>query len=303
MDSLNTIMNRCRQVPAMNRGRSINGKTIAELLEEARAKSDRLKPHYLEKYGFEDLERYEVHDIEQAEEEAGQCEGCKGEPCLKTRGCTYLFPIVRNIDGKLSIAYARCKWGELRALKSSCKRSCVPLKYAEKTFDDYEVTANNREAVQQAHWYISEKPKKGLYIFGSAGTGKTFLASLIAREFILDFNRVVFGDFPSLLGDLKATFGSGTTEDLLSRYIDCDLLVLDDIGAEQVTDWSASMLYRLVNERYNADKPIIVTSNYDLNGLSKRLTTAKDDFTSTRIISRLKEMCYQAFLGTNDRRG
>ena len=296
-------MNSLLQAPETNLGRSINGKTIAELQEEARARAEALKPQYLKKYGFEELERWQVREIERAEEEAGQCEGCKGEPCSKTCGCKYMFPIVRNIGGKLSIASARCKWGELRKLRSSCKRSCVPLKYAEQTFDDYQVTAENRDAVQKARWYVDAKPKKGMYIYGGAGTGKTFLASLIAREYILNFSNVVFGDVPSLLGDLKATFGTGNTEDLLNRYIDCDLLVLDDIGTEQVSDWSASVLYRLVNGRYNADKPIIVTSNYDLNGLSKRLKTPNDDFVSTRIISRFKEMCYQAFLGTKDRRG
>lgn len=291
-----------QQTLATNLGQSINGRTIAELQEELRAESDTLQPHYQKKYGFEELERYDVHQIQQAEEEAAICEGCKGEPCTKRAGSDYMYPIVRNVDGELSIAYARCKWGELNALRAGCKRARIPTKYAERTFADYEVTADNRDAVQKARWYISEKPQKGLYLFGGAGTGKTFLASLIAREFILNFNRVVFGDFPSLLGDLKATFDTGGTEDLLNRYIDCDLLVLDDIGAEQITDWSAGILYRLVNERYNADKPIIATSNYDLKRLERRLKTNNDDFTSTRIISRLSEMCYQAFLGTKDRR-
>lgn len=283
----------------MSHGQVINGKTIAEWQEEVRAHTAAVKPQYLAKYGFSELENWQVNQIDQAEREAAQCEGCKGETCR----AGYMYPIVRNLDGELSIAYARCKWGELRAIRNGCKRARIPTKYAEKTFVDYEVTADNREAVQQARWYISEKPTKGLYLFGGAGTGKTFLASLIAREYILDFKSVIFGDYPSLLGDLKATFGTGDTEGLLSRYIDCDLLILDDIGSEQVTEWSVGILYRLVNERYNADKPIIATSNYDLKGLSRRLKTSNDDFTSTRIISRLSEMCYQAFLGVKDRRG
>lgn len=287
----------------MSLGQSTDsGKTIDELLKETKERAEALKPHYLKKYGFEELNRWQISDIEQAEEELEQCKECKGEQCLKKFGCKYMFPIVHNINGELTIASARCKWGEIRALQSSCKRSRLPAKYAGKTFADYQVTADNREAVQKARWYISEKPNKGLYLYGGAGTGKTFLASLIAREFILHYRNVIFGDFPGLLGDLKATFDKGTTEDLLNHYIDCDLLVLDDLGTEQVSDWSASILYRLVNDRYNSDKPLIVTSNYDLQGLSRRLSTPLDDFLGKRIVSRLKEMTYPAFLGTNDRR-
>lgn len=286
-----------------NLGITTDGGTLSELWAQAREETAILKAQYLARYGFDELENWQVSEITRAEKEAAQCEGCRGEPCNKTRGCQYMFPIIRNIEGKLSIANARCKWGEMLALKSGCKRSRIPFKYAEKTFGDYEETADNREALKMARWYVCAKPAQGLYLYGGAGTGKTFLASLIAKEFILDLKSVIFGDYPSLLGDLKATFEKGGTEDLLARYTDCDLLVLDDIGTEQVTDWSVGILYRVINDRYNGGKPVIVTSNYDLNGLGKRLTTKGDDFTGKRIISRLKEMCYQAFLGTKDRRG
>lgn len=214
-----------------------------------------------------------------------------------------MFPIIKKTDGGgLWIPHAFCKYGEMRELRRQCGKSFVPLKYAKKTFDDYESTPDNAKAIRGARWFVSEKPERGLYLFGGYGTGKTFLASIIAREYILDLKSVIFGDVPSLMQNIKSTFdGKGDAQDVLDRYSDCDLLVLDDLGAGQITEWTVAQLYQIVNARYNAGLPIVVTSNHDLDELRERLG-AKDDSTAARITSRLSEMCIRVFLGENDRR-
>ena len=177
--------------------------------------------------------------------------------------------------------------------------SQIPRKYVGKTFDDYQVTPDNRRAVKIARWLVNEKPTTGAYFYGGVGTGKTFLASIVAQEFIRVAQSVIFGDVPSLLTDIKATFDKGTTSDLLKRYCACDLLILDDIGAEQVTDWSVAQIYLIVNARYSANLPTLATSNCDFNGLVNRYG---GDIVAKRIVSRLKETTAQAFFGTTDRR-
>ena len=193
-----------------------------------------------------------------------------------------------------------CKYGVALLKRRDCLKAKIPARYIGKTFGDYEVTSDNKRAVALARHFITEKPAKGLYLYGNTGTGKTYLASLIAQGFI-GAGTVIFGDVPDLMARLKATFDDGGTEALINRYCRCDLLVLDDIGAGQITAWNAGVLYQIINARYNADKPIIVTCNYDLNGLQGALSKT-DAFTGKRIASRLSEMCIQAFLGTIDRR-
>ena len=117
----------------------------------------------------------------------------------------------------------------------------------------------------------------------------------------MSFKSVIFGDVPALLADLKATFDSGGTEQLLDCYCNCDLLILDDLGAGQMTDWSVGTIYQIVNSRYSAEKSIVVTSNYDLSGLEEILSR-KGDVAGKRIVSRLREITFQCFLGTKDRR-
>lgn len=239
------------------------------------------------------------------EAELALCEGCTGT-CTKEQN-RYTIPVVTDYFGEEHIARAFCKFGEQRQLQTKCRAAHIPAKYIGKTFGDYEITSENKRAFTLAKWFVAEKSAQGLYLYGNCGTGKTYLASLIAQEFV-DEGTVIFGDVPDLLSRLKETFDTGGTEALINRYAKCKLLVLDDIGTGKVTEWNVGVLYQVINARYNANLPLIVTSNYDFDDLRNRLTVKDknggiiDDFTAKRIVSRLSEMCIQAFLGLQDRR-
>ena len=261
-------------------------------------------PSYEKNYGFKQTTQSEksletVKKIVRAEEELMRCQNCVGAPCKKEAD-KYSVPQVEGWDFKGSIPLVPCKWAAMATAEIAKNRfaeSNIPLKYADKTFADYEITDDNERAIRLAKWFITKKPAKSLYLYGGAGTGKTFLATLIAKEFC----NVIFGDVPTLLGKIKQTFnGNGDSQEIISRYCNCDLLILDDLGAGQVTEWSADIIYQIINNRYNALKPIVITSNFDIEGLQERLKI--DSYSATRITSRLSEMCLQGFLGTKDRR-
>lgn len=228
-------------------------------------------------------------------DELKECEGCTGFPTCRKSKNQYFVP--KGAEG-----YGYCKVGQARQLRPLFKRACLPAKYTGKTFDDYLDFGDNRDAIKIAQWFTKKKPDKSLYIYGACGTGKTFLASIIAQEYLQEFKQVIFGDVPTLLDEIKRTFdGRGDAGEIVDRYCECDLLILDDLGAGQVTEWNIGQLYQIINYRYTADKPLVVTSNFDLDGLEKRLTV-RDNFSAKRITSRLSEICIQAFLGTKDRR-
>lgn len=268
--------------------------TFEEIRAQAKAERCRIVPILKAKYG--EFDERDWREVQSADEELAQCAGCEGQ-CLKTHS-RWVKPVIRNENGTIVVNAALCRYARHNQIKSGCRLAKIPPKYVGKTFADYVQTADNREGLQIAKWLVSEKPDKGAYFYGGVGTGKTLLAAIVAQEFIGDGNRVIFGDVPSLLVDIKSTFdGKTSTAAFVEELLDADLLVLDDIGAEKITDWSAEQVYLLINGRYNAAKPTVVTSNYDFEALVARYG---GDIIAQRFISRLRETTAQAFFGTKD---
>jgi DNA replication protein DnaC len=139
-----------------------------------------------------------------------------------------------------------------------------------------------------------------LFLHGPAGTGKTHLAVALLREHLKEFESIFPGRFvevPELLMEIRDTFrekAEHSEMELLDRYSCCELLVLDDLGAEKPSEWVTQTLYLLINRRYTGEKRTIVTSNLSLPQLSERL--------GDRIVSRLAGMCEVVELTGKDRR-
>ena len=166
-----------------------------------------------------------------------------------------------------------------------------------------------------------------LYLYGSAGVGKTLLSvklllNALSKDrhtkylvhkldilstqydssYVMELKHL-FIRVPDLLSRIRKTFDhkdpndymQETERSIIERYSTVDFLVLDDFGAEKITDWSFSVLYLIIDNRYNNYKRTIITSNYPLNQLARKL---KDD----RIPSRIRTMCNLVKVQGADRR-
>jgi DNA replication protein DnaC len=125
---------------------------------------------------------------------------------------------------------------------------------------------------------------RGLWIQGDVGTGKTTLAMLVSKAALDAGRSVAIYSLPRLLNLLRESMDSaGGKLDFMDRLTAVDLLHIDDLGAENRTDWVLEQLYSIVNARYEAERAIVATTNLMPDELSERL--------GARTVSRLVEIC------------
>lgn len=129
------------------------------------------------------------------------------------------------------------------------------------------------------------KDQKGFYLYGKTGTGKTIFACHVAMKLTAQLKKVKFVSSVWLIMQLQDLY---RTKKSVMKYLQEitkeDVLILDDLGAEKITDFAAQSLYFIINEREQNGKQTIITSNYSLNALNTHI----DD----RISSRIAGMCH-----------
>lgn len=136
----------------------------------------------------------------------------------------------------------------------------------------------------------------GLLLCGQVGTGKSFLAASIANELISQGTPCLMTNFSRLISRISEKFGGDQKYlDDLNRF---DLLIIDDLGAERDSDFTWEKVMNVIDARYRAGLPIIITTNLGPKDFADR-----GDIRRQRVFSRLKEMCICLEVKGEDRRG
>ncbi|MFC2015865.1 ATP-binding protein [Chloroflexota bacterium] len=121
---------------------------------------------------------------------------------------------------------------------------------------------------------FSNHPEGWLVLFGGYGCGKTHLAAAIANENIDRGQQVLFVVVPDLLDYLRATYAPNSSvsyDERFEQVRSTPVLILDDLGTQSSTPWAQEKLFQILNYRYNARLPTVVTSNQSLEELDLRL--------------------------------
>jgi DNA replication protein DnaC len=190
-----------------------------------------------------------------------------------------------------------CREQRLRRGRNKGVASVIPPKFRGVSFDRPPVSDMARDfqakaAVDEVRRYMDDMDTniaggKGVWLFGGPGTGKTTLAMLISKRALELGHSVAIYSLPKLLARIRRTYDSEPGGDsylaFFERLTAVDLLHIDDLGAEKRSDWVLEQLYALVNERYESERSILVTTNLDEGALKEQI--------GSRTVSRLVEMC------------
>ncbi|MCQ2432437.1 MAG: ATP-binding protein [Clostridia bacterium] len=164
---------------------------------------------------------------------------------------------------------------------------------------EHEIMRRNLEEAEQYVKIFSDRCANNILMFGATGLGKTHLSTAIAKAVIDRGYDVVYDTAVNIFSDFEAEHFSRSYQNQdetkpTDRYFDCDLLIIDDLGAELSNQFTVSCLYNLLNTRLNHGKSVIISTNLTYGDITKRYTA--------RVSSRLLGEYHQFhFVGTDVR--
>lgn len=240
--------------------------------------------------------------------ELKNCRDCKGlYECKNKVDGHFLYP---KIDGEImDLVYIPCKFkkenDKLLSLKNTAGKELLNAR-----FKDIDVTDKRRVALIK--WlkdfydnYDNYKDMKGLYLHGAFGSGKTYLLYALLNE--LKINKKVdyiAVYYPDALKELKEDWND--YHEKITRYSNVPILFLDDIGAEQVSEWGRDeVLGTILQNRMNNHLTTFFTSNLTLQELEYHLSMTKsslDKVKARRIMERIKQLTVDLELITDNKR-
>ena len=174
----------------------------------------------------------------------------------------------------------------------------ISKRLKEYKFDNFKVTNINKKEVEIAKDYTNKcsnnKLENGLIITGNSGVGKTHLAASISNELIQKDILVLMGRLTSLLDMIKETFkdNSKSENELIDLFSNLDMIVIDDLGTEKISQWALDKVYTIIENRNENKLPIIITTRFDKQSLLNRFYQSNDKDLSNAIIQKLYQMCY-----------
>ena len=135
------------------------------------------------------------------------------------------------------------------------------------------------------HWDEFKKDSMGLLLWGPVGTGKSFIAGCIANALLDQGVQVMMTNFARLLNRLTDMY-AGDRNGYIDSFNSCPLLIIDDLGVEQNSEFAREQVFSVIDSRYRSQLPLIVTTN-----LTPEQMRNPEDLARARIYDRILERC------------
>ena len=241
--------------------------------------------------------------LERTSCELKNCKNCKNLYECKNEIDGYVYYPQKN-ESDIEFCYIPCKYkkemDKINEYKSNIYHFNISDNLKNASMASIDTSDKNRfETIKWVNNFIKNyqkgTPIKGIYLNGNFGCGKTYLLSAMLNELAKKGSKVAMIYYPEFLRALKESFNGTDEYKIKFNYIKkVDVLLLDDIGAETVTEWSRDeVLGTILQYRMEENLPTLFTSNLTMKELEIHLSTTNKDIDKVkarRIIERIKQL-------------
>ncbi len=186
---------------------------------------------------------------------------------------------------------------EMMRIERLREASLIKEKLRNASLKTFQTTPENKKLFTIVSNYVDNfeemyRSGEGLLLFGPVGTGKSYAAACIANELLSRSTSVIMTSFAKILqtiGDIKVDESA-----YMARLNSAKLLILDDLGTERDTGYAIEKVYNIIDSRYLAEKPLILTTNLDFQDMENC-----QDIRYKRVYDRILEKCYPVRVAGN----
>lgn len=181
---------------------------------------------------------------------------------------------------------------EFESMKNLKKGSLIDNKFKNCTFATCKVVPDNKKQVKLCKSYADRfeemlEKNQGLLLYGNVGTGKSYLSACIANNIMERLHSVCATSTVKIMDMARNFKVKDELATLETKMMKADLLILDDIGAESESSYAKEIVYRVIDGRYRAKKPMVITTNLSLVQMQNCM-----DIDKARVYDRILEVCY-----------
>ena len=181
---------------------------------------------------------------------------------------------------------------DFESVQNLKKGSLIDDKFRDCTFDTCKVVPDNAKQVRLCKSYAGRfeqmvEKNQGLLLYGTVGTGKSYLSACIANNIMERLHSVCATSMVKIMDLARDLNNKDMLAQLEDKMMKADLLILDDLGTENETGYAAEIAYRVIDGRYRVKKPMVITTNLTLEAMQSCTEIKKK-----RVYDRILEVCY-----------
>lgn len=221
-----------------------------------------------------------------------------------------LFVEGRGVGIKYEATAEKVEAEEKKAAQRRVELIDLPERLRKVDLSNLDVNEDRKQAIAEVITFFTklkvDPHARGLYLSGNFGVGKTYIMAAVANGAAALGKKVVFLHVPTFIAGLSSHFGDNSLQEEIHRVAYCDVLILDDIGAESLSPWSRDdVLGAILQARMDNDLPTFFTSNFDMDTLEDHFAKTKsadDPVKAKRLMQRVRYLSKEIVVGGANRR-